>query len=81
VSERGTTRPGHLRLLSERPDSAERIAIDQAAPFRAARAETSISVLIAAGQALVRASYGALLERHERIVTLAAPTDQDPASR
>jgi DNA-binding NarL/FixJ family response regulator len=67
VSQQGTTRPGHLRLLAERPDRAERIALDHHAPSRPARADTSIRVMIAAGQALVRASYSALLDRHERI--------------
>jgi DNA-binding NarL/FixJ family response regulator len=65
--EQSTTRSSHLRLLTERADRAERIALDHGTGSRLAGAETSIRVLIAAGQALVRASYSALLERHERI--------------
>jgi DNA-binding NarL/FixJ family response regulator len=69
VSEQGTTRPGHLRLLTEKADREppELVALDHRAGSRPARAETSIRVLIAAGQALLRASYGALLERDDRI--------------
>jgi DNA-binding NarL/FixJ family response regulator len=48
----------------ERP---ELTALDPPAPFRPASAETSIRVLIAAGQALERASYRALLEDDDRI--------------
>jgi DNA-binding NarL/FixJ family response regulator len=80
VNEQGTTRPGHLRLLTEKAEREppELVPPDRRARSRAARAETSIRVLIAAGQALLRASYGALLERDERIdvVGEAASADQ-----
>ena len=69
MNEQGTTRPGHLRLLTEKAEREppEIVALDQRPRSRRAGAETSIRVLIAAGQALLRASYGALLERDELI--------------
>ena len=43
------------------------VALDGSVMAQAAGIDTSIRVLIAEGKALVRAAYGALLERDERI--------------
>ena len=69
MSEQLTADPGHLRLLTPTGDRArlELIAPNHPAPLRPTFADASIRVLTAAGHALERASYRALLERDERI--------------
>jgi DNA-binding NarL/FixJ family response regulator len=59
----GTSSPGRLRLLID--------GADRESPRVIARGETSIRVLVAAGHALVRAGYRAVLERDERIEVVA----------
>jgi DNA-binding NarL/FixJ family response regulator len=69
VSERrGVSSPVHLRLLTGSADDepAKVIPLDHRARSRG-RDETLIRVLIAAGDALARASYRALLDPDERI--------------
>jgi DNA-binding NarL/FixJ family response regulator len=69
----GVSGPSGLRLVPGNADQGphEVIAVDHLMRSRAARGETSIRVLIAAGQQLVRASYRALLETDERIKVIA----------
>jgi DNA-binding NarL/FixJ family response regulator len=81
VSEHRTPRPGRFKLLPRSADrqTPELIALDRRARFPSARAETSIRVLIAAGQALVLASYRALLESDERIEVVAEAASGEQA--
>jgi DNA-binding NarL/FixJ family response regulator len=81
VSEHARSSPGRLPLL---PGSADQqplgvIALDQGARSRVAGGQTSMRVLIAAGHALVRASYRALLERDERIEVVAEAASGEQA--
>jgi DNA-binding NarL/FixJ family response regulator len=81
VSEQRAPRPGRFRLIARSADRPppELIALDQRSRFGPARADTSIRVLIAAGQALVLASYRALLESDERIEVVAEAASGEQA--
>jgi DNA-binding NarL/FixJ family response regulator len=76
-----TTGPGRLRLISERPnrEPRERVPLDDPAGSSRARVETSTRVLIAAGEALVRASYRALLDSDELIEVVATAASGEQA--
>jgi DNA-binding NarL/FixJ family response regulator len=63
LGSHGASSQGRLRLLMEGAESEPRKL--------PARGETSIRVLVAAGHALVRAGYRAVLERDERIEVVA----------
>jgi DNA-binding NarL/FixJ family response regulator len=72
-AEHGARAPGRLRPLPSIVDrkSPEVTALDARAASAAVGRETSIRVLIAAGQALVRAGYRAVLEHNEAIEVVA----------
>jgi DNA-binding NarL/FixJ family response regulator len=81
LSEQRTPRPGRFRLIARSADRPppELIALDQRTRFGPAHADTSIRVLIAAGRALVLASYRALLESDERIEVVAEAASGEQA--
>jgi DNA-binding NarL/FixJ family response regulator len=81
AGEHGVCSRARLRLVPGGADheSSELIALDDRARSRTARGETSIRVLIAAGKALVRASYRALLDRDERIEVVAEAASGEQA--
>jgi DNA-binding NarL/FixJ family response regulator len=69
VKEHCATRPEHLRLLTPVSDDEppKVLATEGAEAIEEATAETGIRVLIAGGQALLRAGYRVLIELDERI--------------
>jgi DNA-binding NarL/FixJ family response regulator len=72
VTEQRTTRPGYLRLLTATADCElpDVVVLEHVAGNRATLGERSVRVLIADGQALVRAGCRALLEEGERITVV-----------
>jgi DNA-binding NarL/FixJ family response regulator len=81
VSGHALSIPSRLRLLKEGDGNHPpgEIGVDHGGQSRATRGETSIRVLIAAGPALVRASYRALLEHDERIEVVAEAASSQQA--
>jgi DNA-binding NarL/FixJ family response regulator len=72
----GAVRERGLRLVRATADREPRevTALERVARSEAARSETLIRVLIAAGPALVRASYRAMVERDERMEVVGEAT-------
>jgi DNA-binding NarL/FixJ family response regulator len=72
MNERRTPRPDHLRLLPPMSDDEQPmlVALEGAGEAAAEGAAGTIRVLIAHGQALMRAGYRVLLELDERIVVV-----------
>lgn len=81
ASERCAPGTGRLRLIAERPNRQppEAVPLDDPTGSSRARAGTATRVLIAAGEALVRASYRALLDSDELIEVVATAASGEQA--
>jgi DNA-binding NarL/FixJ family response regulator len=81
MSDRPTGGPERLKLLRQngRREAREQVAHDHRAWARAARAGTSINMLIAADHELVRASYRAVLDSDDLIEITAEAADSQEA--
>jgi DNA-binding NarL/FixJ family response regulator len=81
MSDRPTGEPERLKLLRHngRREVRDQVAHDHGARLRAARAGTSINVLIAADHGLVRASYRAVLASDDLIEITAEAADSQEA--